>query len=256
MDCSITGILYIVPEYCQVWPVRLLRGAFRVPSVIWLLGCRMLALKVMSRIQVSLKPSLEMCCQCLTSPGSHLPFDYERLEFLGDAYLKYCISSIFYFRFPSKQEGELSMWRESIVKNSSLAKAAYKFDQQLNEDLLAGCLNLAPSFNGNKSLLIHPTFLESREMRKLPVKEKRLADCVEAMTGAYVTLNDDGAISEWLKFVGVLQPDMQWPYQLPQLTSSTPISAPASFTSHPNTPPKLQISPPSSSSSSSPSSSS
>lgn len=49
---------------------------------------------------------------------------YERLEFLGDAVLKLCISDILYKNFPEYAEGELTKIRSIVVSDNTLAKVA------------------------------------------------------------------------------------------------------------------------------------
>lgn len=50
--------------------------------------------------------------------------NYERLEFLGDAVLKLCISEILYKIFPEYQEGELTKIRSIVVSDISIAQVA------------------------------------------------------------------------------------------------------------------------------------
>lgn len=50
--------------------------------------------------------------------------NYERLEFLGDAVLKLCISDILYKKFPNYLEGELTKIRSIIVSDATLAQIA------------------------------------------------------------------------------------------------------------------------------------
>lgn len=50
--------------------------------------------------------------------------NYERLEFLGDAVLKLCISDILYKNFPEYQEGDLTRIRSIIVSDNMLAEIA------------------------------------------------------------------------------------------------------------------------------------
>lgn len=52
--------------------------------------------------------------------------NYERLEFLGDAVLKLCVSDILYKNFPEYSEGELTKIRSIIVSDNTLAKFAQK----------------------------------------------------------------------------------------------------------------------------------
>lgn len=49
---------------------------------------------------------------------------YERLEFLGDAVLKLCISEILYKKFPEYAEGDLTKIRSIVVSDNVLAKTA------------------------------------------------------------------------------------------------------------------------------------
>ncbi len=50
--------------------------------------------------------------------------NYERLEFLGDAVLKLCVSNILYKNFPEYAEGDLTKIRSIIVSDNMLAEMA------------------------------------------------------------------------------------------------------------------------------------
>lgn len=52
--------------------------------------------------------------------------NYERLEFLGDAVLKLCVSDILYKKFPKYAEGDLTKIRSVIVSDKTLAEIAIK----------------------------------------------------------------------------------------------------------------------------------
>jgi ribonuclease-3 len=62
-----------------------------------------------------------------------LGVDYERLEFLGDAYIELIASRALYNRFPLIDVPQLCSWRERLVENIALAKfsEAYGFPDQL-----------------------------------------------------------------------------------------------------------------------------
>ena len=53
--------------------------------------------------------------------------DYERLEFLGDAVLKLCVSDILYKTYPDYSEGNLSKIRSIIVSDNTLANLVDKY---------------------------------------------------------------------------------------------------------------------------------
>lgn len=60
--------------------------------------------------------------------------NYERLEFLGDAVLKLCISDILYKKFPDYSEGNLTKIRSIIVSDNTISDIA----QQIGlSDLIA-----------------------------------------------------------------------------------------------------------------------
>jgi len=52
----------------------------------------------------------------------------ERLEFLGDAILSFCISELLYLKFPQYPEGNLTNIRSNLVKTTALAKIAVSLD--------------------------------------------------------------------------------------------------------------------------------
>ena len=64
--------------------------------------------------------------------NAHSNHSYERLEFLGDAYIELIASRLIYLRFPKRAAGKLSQIRESLVKNETLAGYAlrYGFDER------------------------------------------------------------------------------------------------------------------------------
>jgi len=52
----------------------------------------------------------------------------ERLEFLGDSVLSIVVSRYLFFRYPERQEGDLSKIRSSVVCEKALAKYASKIE--------------------------------------------------------------------------------------------------------------------------------
>ncbi|KAK4694987.1 ribonuclease III, partial [Lecanoromycetidae sp. Uapishka_2] len=70
-----------------------------------------------------------------THPGSlnghgttNVDFSYDRLEFLGDAYIELIATRLLFHRFPKYPAGRLSQLREMLVKNETLAEYAYAYD--------------------------------------------------------------------------------------------------------------------------------
>ncbi|KAL9131731.1 MAG: hypothetical protein Q9217_000406 [Psora testacea] len=65
---------------------------------------------------------------------NNVNLSYERLEFLGDAYIELIATRLVYPRFPSLPVGRLSQQRELLVKNETLAEyaRAYGFDRRVH----------------------------------------------------------------------------------------------------------------------------
>lgn len=102
--------------------------------------------------------------------------NYERLEFLGDAVLKLCISNILYKNFPEYAEGDLTKIRSIIVSDNTLAETAQKI--------------------GLDKLLI----LGKQEEKTGGRKRKSIMACAfEAILGAYYLEGKFKEISDFLE---------------------------------------------------------
>ncbi len=66
--------------------------------------------------------------------ASKVNISYDRLEFLGDAYIELMATRLIFPRFPRIAAGRLSQQREMLVKNETLAEyaLAYGFDEKAN----------------------------------------------------------------------------------------------------------------------------
>ena len=58
--------------------------------------------------------------------GAPLQSDNQRYEFLGDAVLGLCVSTLLYHKFPELNEGDLSRMRAGLVNEMQLARVARK----------------------------------------------------------------------------------------------------------------------------------
>jgi ribonuclease III len=59
----------------------------------------------------------------ITSSTMH----YERLEFLGDSYMNYCVTKILYGRLPDIREGELTRFRSQLISNDNIRHYAIMY---------------------------------------------------------------------------------------------------------------------------------
>ena len=63
----------------------------------------------------------------LTHPSTKLP-DNQRLEFLGDAVLEFCVSDMLYHKYPNLHEGEMTSRRAALVCERTLSVIARALD--------------------------------------------------------------------------------------------------------------------------------
>jgi ribonuclease-3 len=65
--------------------------------------------------------------QALTHPSADPDRNYERLEFLGDAALKLAVSRFLYDHLPAATEGEMSVLRDVLVSDRTLAQLGDRY---------------------------------------------------------------------------------------------------------------------------------
>ncbi|MEI7668981.1 MAG: ribonuclease III [Pseudomonadota bacterium] len=71
----------------------------------------------------------ELLSEALTHPGraetrKNLPFNYQRLEFLGDSVLGLVVAEIIFKLYPSENEGKLAKRQAALVRSESIANVA------------------------------------------------------------------------------------------------------------------------------------
>ena len=115
------------------------------------------------------------------------PQSNERLEFLGDSYLNFCIANILYREFPEHTPGELTALRAGLVSNANLMTWARAYE--LQNHLVMGY---------------------SMAHLHVPERaEKLIADLFEAYIGGVLVsnpLNGKGLIDEFLE--GLIRPTL------------------------------------------------
>jgi dsRNA-specific ribonuclease len=94
--------------------------------------------------------------------------NYERLEFLGDSYMNYCVTKILYKRLPNLREGELTNFRSQLVSNENIRHYAMMY--------------------GFKGRILLGSGAEKDEVR---AEGKAIADVFEAYIGGILTDQPD-----------------------------------------------------------------
>lgn len=174
-----------------------------IPSIIHVLGTQMIGEHVRTSILTPLAlPHSDLVRQALCASAAGEASDYERLEFLGDAILKFCATIQAASTNLDWPEGYLSYFKDGLVSNSRLWRASV----QIGLDAYI----MTKRFTGDRW---RPLYLEklcsesespgaTREM-----STKTLADVIESLIGvAFVT----GGITKALQCISMFLPECPW----------------------------------------------
>ncbi|KAH9625475.1 hypothetical protein KSS87_008138 [Heliosperma pusillum] len=215
-------------------PVSVLRGLYLIPSVMHRLECLILACQLREEIALDSEkfkiPSL-LLLEAITSLRCCEEFSSERLELLGDSVLKYAVSCDLFLKHPDKHEGKLSSLRQQAVCNASLHLLGIKrgLHEYIRDSPFEPRRWVAPG-----QISVHPApCLHGIDQSKVPLDgkfqtynenlvlgktcdkghrwlvSKSIADCVEAIVGAYyVAVGLVGAlhVMKWLGIDAELDP--------------------------------------------------
>ncbi|EQL02310.1 Dicer-like protein 2 [Ophiocordyceps sinensis CO18] len=184
-------------------PVRHARFGMVIPSIVHelqvMLTVKELATTILHPVAID---DLGLVREAISARSASEPVHYERLEFLGDSILKYCTSVQATADHPEWPEGYLSGFRDGLVSNSRLCRAA--IDSGLAKFILI------KHFTGRKwrPLYVDGYLQQNREREKgTMMSTKTLADVVEALIGAsYV----DGGVSKAVACISTFLRECEW----------------------------------------------
>ncbi|MDO5462035.1 MAG: putative dsRNA-binding protein [bacterium] len=94
--------------------------------------------------------SKDLLQEALTIPATNGNYNYQRLEFLGDAVLQLLISETLYIAYPRADEGTLTLMRKLLVSGDAIYQRSARLYPQWNQ-LIA---SLNTNFQGNKKATI------------------------------------------------------------------------------------------------------
>ncbi|KAJ3287150.1 Dicer-like protein 1 [Borealophlyctis nickersoniae] len=179
---SSVGVTYLIPQFCTLYPVpsRILeKDMLHIPLILRQLHHRLLVSEfkggdgLSASIPSSGFPSsLEDLEAALTTPSANLPHNYERLETLGDSFLKAHQSIHLFAMNPNRHEGYLSQARNIAERNSSLHAKASEI----------GLARYVLSTPLSRRTWVPPERGDAATKQSL--NKKALADVVEAVIGA------------------------------------------------------------------------
>ncbi|KAF8639433.1 hypothetical protein AX16_010288 [Volvariella volvacea WC 439] len=118
---------YLIPELCAKFtiPASIFRTALLLPC----LASRIDDLLLVKELNTKLFDNViadSLLYMAICAPSAGMEHDYERLELLGDAFLKYLSSVYVFVTKPSDSEGAMHMIRQKIISNKTLFHAAIR----------------------------------------------------------------------------------------------------------------------------------
>ncbi|XP_027354883.1 endoribonuclease Dicer homolog 3a [Abrus precatorius] len=222
--------VHIPPELLCVLDVKslVLKSLYLLPSLMYRIESFMLSSQLREEIDgqtSNFKIPCSLILEALTTLRCCEKFSMERLELLGDSVLKYVVSCHLFLKYPKKHEGQLSAKRSWAVCNSTLHKLGTdrKLQGYIRDSAFEPRRWVAPG-----QCSIHPVCcdcgLETLEV-PLDVKfytenpkvvvgkfcdrghrymcSKTIADCVEALIGAYYVGGGLFASLHVMKWLGI-----------------------------------------------------
>ncbi|KAM6495963.1 Ribonuclease III domain containing protein [Amanita muscaria] len=232
---------YLIPELCNklTIPASILRTALILPSVLHRIDQLLLVKELNANIfeNVISDSLLNIAATC---PSACMEFDYERLELLGDAFLKY-LSSIYIAAYHmSKTEHAMHEARQRMVNNKTLTQIALQAGLPMyiqsrpfvSKHWKPSYFEILPS--SNQLLLVddisalveyhQPNQKEAGSQDQIHwLADKTIADVTEAIIGsAYLSGGDELAFNV-AKMLGLAMPLVdQWQYLQDKISVTCP----------------------------------
>ncbi|KAI9283954.1 hypothetical protein BC943DRAFT_294415 [Umbelopsis sp. AD052] len=173
---------YLIPEFCALYPVStsIYRTAMLMPSIMTHIDSVLLVKEVNEKLETNIDETLLL--EAFTTPSANMDANYERLETLGDSFLKFVATIRLYIMFPHSHEGQLHCQRIRIICNKALYRGARRL--QLYKHITSQPFNRR-RWRPHHFKQRHETEEEIRaKLRRHELSDKTLADIVEATMGA------------------------------------------------------------------------
>ncbi|ORY38195.1 P-loop containing nucleoside triphosphate hydrolase protein [Rhizoclosmatium globosum] len=123
-----TNQAHLIPQFCTPFPIRtslLTKSALHLPMLVEYLYHRLTTLDIQRKLgMLHIVPPILFQTAFISSATHFLGRSYERLEFLGDAYLKMHLTVHLFVNNPLRDEGWLTRSRTALERNSNLMSAS------------------------------------------------------------------------------------------------------------------------------------
>ncbi|KAI8070951.1 hypothetical protein BC940DRAFT_253249 [Gongronella butleri] len=176
-----TTASFILPQFCHSYFVSAttFQTWMLIPSIMTRLDSVLLALDARKRYDLDVQDLLIM--EAYTTPSASMEMDYERLETLGDSFLKFVATIRLFINFPLSNEGELHCMRIRVICNRSLYRAAKRL--KLYRYVTSQAFNRR-HWRPHGFVAANDTDEFHDQVHRHMLSDKCLADIVEASLGA------------------------------------------------------------------------
>ncbi|KAJ3314988.1 hypothetical protein HDV04_004788 [Boothiomyces sp. JEL0838] len=165
--------VYLIPQFGQISPIQSghVKEALYYPLFLRLMMYDLMHGSPNSPSTLILNTSIDLLQKAFTCPSANLSYNYERLEFLGDAFLKVHLTLHLFVLNPNRHEGYLSQARVQLENNNNLRATAnsYKLETFIMSFPFSRQHWIPPRLQGNMNQLL---------------SDKTVADVFEATIGA------------------------------------------------------------------------
>ncbi|XP_027768905.1 endoribonuclease Dicer homolog 2-like [Solanum pennellii] len=183
-----------------------------VPSIMHRIESLVMASHLNSMLLIDCKLNVfiptAMVLEAVTTRKCLEKFHLESLETLGDAFLKYAVSTQLFKTHENHHEGLLCVKKSKIISNAALCKlgCARKIPGFIRNEafnlqawIIPGDSSQVHSFN--EEFMTSSDKMYSRIKQK--IRSKRVADVVEALIGAYLSSGGEVAALSLMKWLGM-----------------------------------------------------
>ncbi|KAI3486706.1 hypothetical protein L1887_49656 [Cichorium endivia] len=184
-----TPVRFIIPRFYRVFPLRsdVLLSVLALPSILARYDQLLLASQCNDTL-LSGSLEVDLVLEALASPAARCGLDYERLEFLGDTFLKLVATCHTFTTQLGRTEAELHLANKGILTNVRLLREARRL--QLGRWALFASADFgakrctAPMSGWMGGALLQAGPVEVGPGETDVIREKTLPDVVEALIGA------------------------------------------------------------------------
>lgn len=156
-------------------------------------------------------PSPSQLLQALTPSKAMDMFNMERLETLGDSFLKLTTSAYLYCKLPALNEGYLSLLKADQISNRNLyrlGKSKKLPEFMIGHEFQPGYSWLPPGFNADlhaseKKIKVDAPIVDFHRFTQQQISDKSVADCCEALIGAYLLTSGPIGAVNFMTWLGI-----------------------------------------------------